>query len=280
MELACSRRLSCRWGTPARWPGRRRHRADSRPGTAVTCGSGGRMAASASARCRVQGDQAFQVARAASGCQAATPAAPFPARRPGQSLAGWMMIEVFDTTAARCALARRMLRCPDCGQALNPGGGAASAPSASWAAACGRCARTGPGAPAATSPTSCSTPSCCRAAPTPPAIGQALVAAARGRGHRLVARDLDVPPGTVRGWIRRARRSAGQLRAAGVRAVVMLDPDALPARAHPSELACALDALGAAALALGGRFGVQHASPWARVTVLTQGQLLNLSPDG
>ena len=27
------------------------------------------------------------------------------------------MIEVFDTTAARNALARRKLRCPDCGQA-------------------------------------------------------------------------------------------------------------------------------------------------------------------
>ena len=32
------------------------------------------------------------------------------------------MIEVFDTAAARCALARRMLRCPDCGQALRPWG--------------------------------------------------------------------------------------------------------------------------------------------------------------
>ena len=112
-------------------------------------------------------------------------------------------------------------------------------------------------------------------------IGQALVAAARGRGHRLVARDLDVPPGTVRGWIRR-RPPFGRPAAGGGRPGRrgMLDPDALPARARPSELACALDALGAAALALGGRFGVQHASPWARVTVLTQGQLLNLSPDG
>ena len=58
-----------------------------------------------------------------------------------------------------------------------------------------------------------------------------------------------------------------------------LDPDALPAQARESELAYALDALGAAAMALDDRFGVQHASPWARVTVLTRGQLLNLSPD-
>lgn len=191
------------------------------------------------------------------------------------------MIEVFDTTAARCALARRMLRCPDCGQALKPwgrgrertirelGGGVRTV--RPDRARCTGCDVTHVVLNAVLLP---------RRAYAAGLIGQALVAAARGRGHRLVARDLDVPPGTVRGWIRRARRSAGQLRAAGVRAVVMLDPDALPARAHPSELACALDALGAAALALGGRFGVQHASPWARVTVLTQGQLLNLSPDG
>ena len=106
------------------------------------------------------------------------------------------------------------------------------------------------------------------------------MAAARGRGHRLIARDLDVPGGTVRGWVRRARRSAGQLRAAGVQAVVALDPDALPAQARPGQLAYALDALGAAAMALGDRFGVPHASPWARVTVLTRGRLLTLSPDG
>ena len=111
-------------------------------------------------------------------------------------------------------------------------------------------------------------------------IGQALVAAARGRGHRLIPRDLEVPRGTVRGWIRRARRSAGRLRAAGVQAVVALDPDALPARALPGQLAHALDALGAAAMALGDRSELPHASPWARVTVLTRGRLLNLSPDG
>ena len=73
-----SRRLSCRRGTSTRRLGRRRHRADDRLGVAVTCSGGRRMAASASARCRVLGDRAVRVARAVSGCQAATPAAPFP----------------------------------------------------------------------------------------------------------------------------------------------------------------------------------------------------------
>ena len=52
-----SRRLSCRRGTSTRRLGRRRHRADDRLGVAVTCSGGQRMAASASARCRVLGDR-------------------------------------------------------------------------------------------------------------------------------------------------------------------------------------------------------------------------------
>jgi hypothetical protein len=38
--------------------------------------------------------------------------------------------------------------------------------------------------------------------------------------------------------------------------------------------ATALDALGAAAMAMGDRFGLQGSSPWARITVLTRGRLL------
>jgi transposase-like protein len=219
----------------------------------------------------VAGEQAVQVARTASRCQAATPAAPFPDEAPGRSLAGWTMIEVFDTTAARSALARRKLPCPDCGQALKP-----------WGRARERTVRELGGALLTVVPDRARCTGC---GVTHVVLDAGLLprrayAAGLGRGHRLIARDLDVPQGTVRGWIRRACRSAGQLRAAGVQAVVALDPDALPAQVRPSQLAYALDALGSAAMALGDRFGLQHASPWARVTVLTRGQLLNLSPDG
>jgi hypothetical protein len=110
--------------------------------------------------------------------------------------------------------------------------------------------------------------------------GQALVAAALGHGHRRVARDLAVPAGTVRGWIRAARRPAEQLRITGIRAVVALDPDALPARVRPDELGCALEHLGAAAIAMGNRFGLQHTSPWARINVLTRGRLLTMPAPG
>jgi len=47
-------------------------------------------------------------------------------------LAGWTMIQVFDTAAARQALARK-LACPDCGQPLRPWGMPASVRFATWA---------------------------------------------------------------------------------------------------------------------------------------------------
>ena len=39
-------------------------------------------------------------------------------------------------------------------------------------------------------------------------VGQALVGATRGAGHRPLARDAGVPAATVRGWLRRARHAA------------------------------------------------------------------------
>jgi hypothetical protein len=110
-------------------------------------------------------------------------------------------------------------------------------------------------------------------------IGHALASAASGHGHRGIAREPGIPDGTVRGWIRRARRSAGQLRVIGVRAVVALDPEALPVRVLADPLACALDAPGAAAVATGRRLGLDEAGLWARVVVLTRGRLLSLAPD-
>ncbi|SRR6266566_561750 len=192
-----------------------------------------------------------------------------------------MMIEVFDTAAARIALARRMLRCPDCGQPLRPWGharertvrglGGALMTVRPDRAVCTGCGLTHVVLDAGLLP---------RRAYAAGLIGQALAAAAFGRGHRRIACELAVPAGTVRGWVRSARRCAGQLRAAGVRAVVALDPDALPARVRPHELGCALDALGAAAMALGRRFGLQHTSLWARINVLTRGRLLSMAPAG
>jgi len=67
-------------------------------------------------------------------------------------------------------------------------------------------------------------------------IGQALVASARGHGHRRIAAGLAVPAGTVRGWIRGARRSATQLRITGIRAVLASGQGHLLAWARTDEL--------------------------------------------
>lgn len=280
MVWACSRRLTCRWE-----PGRGgligggtvpiivRGRCDLRPG--------GRKAASALARCRVLGDQASQVARAAYGCQAATPAAPFPdeaarpqpgrmdddrglrhrsgQERPGpphaalpglrpgpQALGAVREPTVRELGGVLVTVIPDRARCTGCD--VTPRRArrqAAAAPRLRR-----RPDRPGPGRrrPGSRAPAH-------RARPRRP-------------GRHRARLDPPGPPQT------------GRLRTAGVQAVVALDPDALPARVLPGELACALDALGAAAMTLGGRFAVPHASPWARVTVLTRGQLLNLAPDG
>src|SRR5712691_4312041 len=186
------------------------------------------------------------------------------------------MIEVFDTAAARIALARRKLACPGCGQPLRP-----------WGHARERTVRDLDGTLVTVRPDRASCPGCDvthvvldagllpRRAYAAGLIGQALVAAALGSGHRRIARDLDVPAGTVRGWVRGARRSAVQLRVTAIRAVVAAGHE-MPARWPPGELGFALENLGAAAWVMGRRPGLQHTSPWARVNVLTRRKLLNI----
>jgi hypothetical protein len=204
------------------------------------------------------------VAQTAARCQAATPAAPFPGRaassgmdddrgsgyRGGPAGAGPPQAALPGLRPAAAAVG------PGSG-ADGPGAGRRGRGGAPGPCRCTGCGVTHVVLDAGLLP---------RRSYTAALIGQALVAAALGRGHRLIARDLAVPHGTVRGWIRRDRRSADQLRIAGIRAVVALDPDALPARARPDELGDALDALWAAAMAMGDRFGLQGSGLWARIT--------------
>ena len=191
------------------------------------------------------------------------------------NLTGWTLIEVVDVVAARRALAGRMLRCPDCGAALAP-----------WGHANARTVHDLDGAKVNVRPDRARCTSCAathvllvatllaRRGYTVRVVGHALVRAARGELHREIADRLDAPVGTVRGWIRRARRSAHQLWTLGVAAVVALDQDALPAGERSDPLAAALDVLAAAALAMRRRFGPAFGEPWPTITVLTRGRLL------
>lgn len=191
------------------------------------------------------------------------------------------MIEVLDTAAARQALARRGLRCPDC-----------SAPLAPWGRARTRTVRDREGARLTSRPDRARCTGCrathvvldagllAHRGYSVGVVGQALLAAAAGSGHRPIAARLVVPEGTVRGWLRRARGAARQLHELGVQTTVLLDPDVLPALDRADPLTLALDALGAAALAFGRRFDREDTDPWARINVLTRGRLLAPLPTG
>jgi hypothetical protein len=97
--------------------------------------------------------------------------------------------------------------------------------------------------------------------------------AAGGDGHRVIARQLERPPDTVRGWLRAARKRAGGLRACATRKLVSLDPE--PATIIPAG--CALgDAVEAIMLAVRAwvlRFGHDDLGPWERAVWLTGGLL-------
>src|SRR5260370_33528887 len=141
------------------------------------------------------------------------------------------MVGCCAAAAAGIARAPGKLGCPGCGQPLRPCGRARE-----------RTVRDLGGALVTVRPDRASCPGCDvthvvldagllpRRAYAAGLIGQALVAAALGSGHRRIARVLAVPAGTGRGWIRGARRSAAQLRITGIRTVVAFDQDALPAR--------------------------------------------------
>ena len=104
-------------------------------------------------------------------------------------------------------------------------------------------------------------------------IGEALALAARGEGHRPIARRLGRPPGTVRGWLRAARARAESLRACGARGYA-LDPDHLSAVTPAgSELGDAVEAIMLAVRASVLRSGHRQVGPWERAVCLTGGLL-------
>jgi transposase-like protein len=104
-------------------------------------------------------------------------------------------------------------------------------------------------------------------------IGEALRLAAGGAGHRVIARRLERPPGTVRGWLRAARRRAESLRACATRWACALDPEVGPITPAWSELGDAVEAIMHAVRAWVLRFGPGQAGPWERAVCLTGGLL-------
>jgi hypothetical protein len=106
-------------------------------------------------------------------------------------------------------------------------------------------------------------------------IGAALAGAARGWGHRRIARDLAVPEGTVRGWLRRFAGRAGLVREVFTRVAVVLSPDPVPLEPAGSPLADGVVAVAAAAAAVAGRWpALLMASPWEIACAVTSSTLM------
>lgn len=189
------------------------------------------------------------------------------------------MIEVLDPAAARQALTAGRIRCPDCTAPVRP-----------WGRARTRTVRDRDGQRRTARPDRARCTGChgthvlldarllAHRGYTIALVGQALLAAATGAGHRRIAADLDVPPGTVRGWLRRVRAIAGPLHQQAVQAIVLLDPEVLPMTTRTDPLTLVLDTLGAAALAFSRCFARHDIDPWSRINLLTHGRLLTAAP--
>lgn len=104
-------------------------------------------------------------------------------------------------------------------------------------------------------------------------IGAALLAHAKGEGHRPIARRLAVPEGTVRGWLRRARRNAEWLRAWATVIAHNCDPELPPILPTGSPVGDAVEALGTAVSTMKRRLGAER-SGWRAIVAITHGQLL------
>jgi len=103
-------------------------------------------------------------------------------------------------------------------------------------------------------------------------IGAALTAKARGDGHRRIAKDLDVAPSTVRGWLRRFATMAGALREHFVRWAHAIDPGHDQLSAGSSAFCDAVEAVGVLGIVAVRRFGPRPV--WSLASFVTGGGLL------
>ena len=175
------------------------------------------------------------------------------------------------------ALAAGQLVCPACSGPLSPWGFARSREVRVWdnevravrprRACCKACETTHVLAPSWSVP---------RRRDGAEVIGEALCLANEGLGHRRIAQRLGRPEGTVRGWLRAARRRAESLRACATRLLVALDPEPDAVTAADSDLGDALEAIMLAVRAWVLRFGRDELGPWERAVSLTGGLLSGL----
>jgi hypothetical protein len=105
-------------------------------------------------------------------------------------------------------------------------------------------------------------------------VGAAIVAKAAGLGARPVARLLDRPLGTVRGWLRRFAGRVEAVRGWFTGLLCAVAPDPVIPRPAGSVWADAVAAMRAAAAAVIARFAVTGVTVWQVVGAASAGRLL------
>jgi hypothetical protein len=113
-----------------------------------------------------------------------------------------------------------------------------------------------------------------RRADTVVVIGAALAAKTGGAGYRRIAAALGRPAETVRGWLRRFAGRVEAVRAVFTRWCRALAPDPVLPGPAGSGWADALAAIGAAAAAIGTRFGIGAVPAWQTAAAVSGGRLL------
>jgi hypothetical protein len=103
-------------------------------------------------------------------------------------------------------------------------------------------------------------------------IGAALVARAKGAGHRTIARALGRPASTVRGWLRRFAMRAVVVREHVVRWAAAIDATFDHRGTGRNPCSDAVEAIGVLGMVSVRRFGPREV--WSLVSVVTGGRLL------
>jgi len=104
-------------------------------------------------------------------------------------------------------------------------------------------------------------------------VGTALTMKARGRGHRMIAAELDRPASTVRGWLRRFAQLAIEVREHFTRWAHAIDPGHDRLSPGGSAFSDAVEAIGVLGIVAVRRFGPRPV--WALASVVTGGGLLS-----
>ena len=104
-------------------------------------------------------------------------------------------------------------------------------------------------------------------------IGAALLAKAGGAGHLRIAGVLNVPSGTVRGWLRRIAGVAQRVLAVLAVSAAQLGTEFVPPAPTADPVAAVVEMLGALAAAVARRLG-GSCSPWRLAAAVTGGRLL------